>query len=154
MRINKNTLIPYISIFISVIFYYAEMAHQFFFKIFPHATNTIALFEHIKTISHYYLVYLIVIVPIFILLNGKINLLYKCLFYFAFPYLLSLFAWYAHIYIYLPKNPNLGSGTLLGEFGYITVTIYIIYGSFLIPLIAVLCEIFIRLLCRYLGREP
>ncbi|HEK1096511.1 TPA: type VI secretion system tube protein Hcp [Proteus mirabilis] len=46
----------------------------------------------------------------------------------------------------------LGSGTLLGEFGYITVTIYIIYGSFLIPLIACLCEIFIRLLYRYLYR--
>ncbi len=60
----------------------------------------------------------------------------KCLFYFVFPYFLSLFAWYTHIYFDLPKNSNLGSGTLLGEFGYITVTIYIIYGSFLIPLIA------------------
>lgn len=152
MRINKNSLIPYISIFISVFFYYAEMAHQLFFNIFSHATNTIVLFEHINIISHYYLVYLIVITPIFVFFNGKMNLLYKCLFYFIFPYFLSLFAWYTHIYFYLPQNSNLGNGTLLGEFGYITVTIYIIYGSFLIPLVACLCEIFIRLLYRYLYR--
>lgn len=99
-----------------------------------------------------YLVYLIVIAPIFVFFNGKMNLLYKCLFYFIFPYFLSLFAWYTHIYFYLPQNSNLGNGTLLGEFGYITVTIYIIYGSFLIPLVACLCEIFIRLLYRYLYR--
>lgn len=152
MRINKNSLIPYISIFISVLFYYAEMAHQLFFNIFSHATNAIALLDHINIISHYYLVYLIVITPVFVFLNGKMNLLYKCVFYFIFPYFLSLFAWYTHIYFDLPKNSNLGSGTLLGEFGYITVTIYIIYGSFLIPLIACLCEIFIRLLYRYLYR--
>lgn len=108
--------------------------------------------DHINIISHYYLVYLIVITPVFVFLNGKMNSLYKCLFYFVFPYFLSLFAWYTHIYFDLPKNSNLGSGTLLGEFGYITVTIYIIYGSFLIPLIACLCEIFIRLLYRYLYR--
>lgn len=100
----------------------------------------------------HYIVYLIVITPVFVFLNGKMNSLYKCLFYFIFPYFLSLFAWYTHIYFDLPKNSNLGSGTLLGEFGYITVTIYIIYGSFLIPLIACLCEIFIRLLYRYLYR--
>lgn len=93
MRINKNSLIPYISIFISVLFYYAEMAHQLFFNIFSHATNAIALFGHINIISHYYLVYLIVITPVFVFLNGKMNSLYKCLFYFIFPYFLSLFAW-------------------------------------------------------------
>ncbi|MDF7455698.1 hypothetical protein NFF68_18375, partial [Proteus mirabilis] len=70
MRINKNSLIPYISIFISVLFYYAEMAHQLFFNIFSHATNAIALFGHINIISHYYLVYLIVITPVFVFLNG------------------------------------------------------------------------------------
>ncbi len=68
MRINKNSLIPYISIFISVLFYYAEMAHQLFFNIFSHATNTIALFEHINIISHYYLVYLIVITPVLLVI--------------------------------------------------------------------------------------
>lgn len=76
MRINKNSLIPYISIFISVLFYYAEMAHQLFFNIFSHATNAIALFDHINIISHYYLVYLIVITPVFVFLNGKMNSLY------------------------------------------------------------------------------
>lgn len=33
------------------------------------------------------------------------------LFYFIFPYFLSLFAWYTHIYFDLPKNSNLGSST-------------------------------------------
>lgn len=155
MHINRNNIIPYISIFLSVFFYYAEMARQFFFKIFSNGTNAIQIFEHTNMLSFYYFAYLIAITPLFIFnVKDKISVFHKYLFYFVFPYFLSIIAWFLHVYLNAPLNTYFGRGTELGIFGYITITIYIIYGSFLIPIIAVITNIIIYIFMKIKNKNP
>ena len=69
----KNSVILCLSLFISIIFYYLEMVHEYFFKIYSHALNKIPVFECNAWISLVFLFYFI----LFYCFDWSVNFLEK-----------------------------------------------------------------------------
>lgn len=138
------TKISYISLSLAILFYYLEMVYEFFFRLYPKAMNTVPIFQHQNLLSLIFVVYLLSIAPLFFFyIKNKMNNGYRFLFYVALPYILSVITWYINIYI---ANPNQFSsnGSIIGIFGHIFMTSYIIHGIFLIPIVAYVVDLLLR----------
>lgn len=138
------TKISYISLSLGILFYYLEMVHEFFFRLYPKAMNTVPIFQHQILLSIIFAIYLLSIAPLFFLyIKNKMNNGYRFLFYIVLPYILSVITWYINIYIASPNQfSSIGSTT--GVFGHIFMTSYVIHGVFLIPIVAYLADFSLR----------
>lgn len=91
------TKISYISLSLGILFYYLEMVHEFFFRLYPKAINTVPIFQHQTLLSLIFAIYLLSIAPLFFLfIKNKMNNGYRFLFYIVLPYILSVIAWYSN----------------------------------------------------------
>lgn len=137
-------MLTHISISLAILFYYLEMVHEFFFRLYPKAMNTAPIFQHQTLLSIIFAIYLLSIAPLFFLcIRNKINNGYRFLFFIALPYILSVITWYFNIYI---SNPNhySSSGSITGVFGHMFMTSYVIHGVFLIPIVAYAADFSLR----------
>lgn len=138
------TKISYISLSLGILFYYLEMVHEFFFRLYPKAMNTVPIFQHQTLLSIIFAIYLLSIAPLFFLcIKNKINNGYRFLFFIALPYILSVITWYFNIYI---SNPNhySSSGSITGVFGHMFMASYVIHGVFFIPIVAYAADFLLR----------
>ncbi len=134
------TKISYISLSLGILFYYLEMVHEFFFRLYPKAMNTVPIFQHQILLSLIFAIYLLSIAPLFFLcIKNKINNGYRFLFYIVLPYILSVIAWYI-------TNPSQYSsnGSTTGILGHMFMTSYVIHGVFLIPIVAYAADFLLR----------
>lgn len=139
-----STKISYISLFLGILFYYLEMAHEFFFRLYPKAINTVPIFQHQTLLSLIFAIYLLSIAPLFFLcIKNKINNGYRFLFYIVLPYILSVIAWYINIYITNPSQYS-SNGSTTGILGHMFMTSYVIHGVFLIPIVAYATDFLLR----------
>lgn len=133
------TKISYSSLCLGVLFYYLEMVHEFFFRLYVQGMNREPVYQHQTVLSLVFLGYLLCLVPIFFFcLRQYINNYYRFLFYVFFPYLLSIVTWYFNIYIsYDAKSLKyLGYGSKTGLWGEVLIIPYVLHGVFLIPIVA------------------
>ncbi len=138
------TKISYISLSLSILFYYLEMVHEFFFRLYPKAMNTVPIFQHQKLLSLIFTIYLLSIAPLFFFcIKNKMNNGYRFLFYIVLPYILSVIAWYINIYIANPSQYS-SNGSTTGVFAHIFMTSYVIHGVFLIPIVAYAADFLLR----------
>ncbi|AWS50261.1 sodium:solute symporter [Providencia rettgeri] len=137
-------MLTHISISLAILFYYLEMVHEFFFRLYPKAMNTAPIFQHQTLLSIIFAIYLLSIAPLFFLcIKNKINNGYRFLFFIALPYILSVITWYFNIYI---SNPNhySSSGSITGVFGHMFMASYVIHGVFFIPIVAYVADFSLR----------
>lgn len=137
-------MLTHISISLAILFYYLEMVHEFFFRLYPKAMNTAPIFQHQTLLSIIFTIYLLFIAPLFFLcIKNKINNGYRFLFFIALPYILSVITWYFNIYI---SNPNhySSSGSITGVFGHMFMASYVIHGVFFIPIVAYVADFSLR----------
>lgn len=137
-------MLTHISISLAILFYYLEMVHEFFFRLYPKAMNTAPIFQHQTLLSIIFAIYLLSIAPLFFLcIKNKINNGYRFLFFIALPYILSVITWYFNIYI---SNPNhySSSGSITGVFGHMFMASYVIHGVFFIPIVAYVADFLLR----------
>lgn len=139
-----STKISYISLFLGILFYYLEMVHEFFFRLYPKAINTVPIFQHQTLLSLIFAIYLLSIASLFFLcIKNKINNGYRFLFYIVLPYILSVIAWYINIYITNPSQYS-SNGSTTGILGHMFMTSYVIHGVFLIPIVAYATDFLLR----------
>lgn len=137
-------MLTHISISLAILFYYLEIVHEFFFRLYPKAMNTAPIFQHQTLLSIIFAIYLLSIAPLFFLcIKNKINNGYRFLFFIALPYILSVITWYFNIYI---SNPNhySSSGSITGVFGHMFMASYVIHGVFFIPIVAYVADFSLR----------
>lgn len=138
------TKISYISLSLGILFYYLEMVHEFFFRVYPNAMNTVPIFQHQTLLSLIFAIYLLSIAPLFFLcIKNKINNGYRFLFYIVLPYILLVITWYINIYITNPNHYS-SSGSITGVFGHMFMTSYIMHGVFLIPIVTYTADFSLR----------
>lgn len=138
------TKISYISLSLGILFYYLEMVHEFFFRLYPKAMNTVPIFQHQTLLSIIFAIYLLSIAPLFFLcIKNKINNNYRFLFYIVLPYILSVIAWYINIYITNPSQYS-SHGSTTGALGHMFMTSYVIHGVFFIPIVAYAADFLLR----------
>lgn len=138
------TKISYISLSLGILFYYLEMVHEFFFRLYPKAINTVPIFQHQKLLSLIFAIYLLSIAPLFFFyIKNKMNNGYRFLFYIVLPYILSVIAWYINIYITNPSQYS-SNGSTTGVLGHMFMTSYVIHGVFLIPIVAYVTDLSLR----------
>ncbi len=136
--------ISYISLSLGILFYYLEMVHEFFFRLYPKAMNTVPIFQHQALLSLIFVIYLLSIAPLFFFyIKNKMNNGYRFLFYIVFPYILSVIAWYINIYITNPSQYS-SNGSTTGVLGHMFMTSYVIHGVFLIPIVAYAADFSLR----------
>ncbi len=136
--------ISYISLCLSVLFYYLEMVHEFFFRLYPRAINTVPFFQYQTLLSIVFAIYLLSIAPLFFFcIKNKMNNRYRLLFYIVLPYILSVITWYINIYIDIPTH-YFKNGSITGVLSHMFMTSYIIHGVFLIPIVAYIADFLLR----------
>lgn len=137
-------MLTHISISLAILFYYLEMVHEFFFRLYPKAMNTAPIFQHQTLLSIIFAIYLLSIAPLFFLcIKNKINNGYRFLFFIALPYILSVITWYFNIYIFNPNHYS-SSGSITEVLGHMLMASYVIHGVFFIPIVAYAADFLLR----------
>jgi len=141
VRIKNRFLILFLSLSLSVAFFYLETVHEYFFKFYPHAINSKLAIEYQKTFSLALFIYLIAFLFFVIYASQKelkINKKYRLVAYILVPYLINISVW--GINEFQPNRYTLTSKMLSDLF----ITSYIIHFIFLIPIVAYLADYVIR----------
>lgn len=137
-------MLTHISISLAILFYYLEMVHEFFFRLYSKAMNTAPIFQHQTLLSIIFAIYLLSIAPLFFLcIKNKINNGYRFLFFIALPYILSVITWYFNIYIFNPNHYS-SSGSITEVLGHMLMASYVIHGVFFIPIVAYAADFLLR----------
>lgn len=136
MLIKSNFFITLISLFISIIFFYLEKVHEFFFKLYPHSVNSKIVIEIQKSLSYSFSLYLIALALIMPLFFKKINInmLHRFIIYFLIPYIINLIVWYFNGY---QTNIYKYNSVMISDFFF---TSYVIHFIFIIPIVAYLLD--------------
>ena len=73
MLIKSSFFITLISLFISIVVFYLETVHEFFFKLYPYSVNSKIVIEIQKILSYSFFSYLIPLALITLFFIKKIN---------------------------------------------------------------------------------
>lgn len=145
----KNSVILCLSLFISIIFYYLEMVHEYFFKIYSHALNKIPVFECNAWISLVFLFYFIVLIGVLIFWR-KIVVTRRVRFYvyIIIPYVICLIAWYLTNYQMRKIHYRFPEDGIVPVTDFLIIS-YLMHGIFFIPLVAYTCDFLLSfMLCK------
>lgn len=136
----KNSVILCLSLFISIIFYYLEMVHEYFFKIYSHALNKTPVFECNAWISLVFLFYFIVLIGVLIFWR-KIVVTRRVRFYvyIIIPYVICLIAWYLTNYQMRKIHYRFPEDGIVPVTDFLIIS-YLMHGIFFIPLVAYTCD--------------
>ncbi|GHC05780.1 hypothetical protein GCM10007290_38330 [Providencia stuartii] len=134
----KAACISYASICIAVIFYFLEIGYQLFFTLYKPGSNFgYLLFAYHKSMSFYFLGYLVILAPIFILhLKNNLNFIYRVLIYFIIPSIFSMVLWYFNVYLQLPITINRLVNSRLDAIIYFISQSYLVGMTFIITIVA------------------
>lgn len=135
--------ISYFSLLFSVLFFYLELVHEYFFRFYPVSVNSNLIIPSIKSISYFLFVYLAFLCA-FIVFSSKKSLMiskrYRLTIYFLIPYWINIVVWFSSGNI---MNSSMRFSVVFSD---IFITSYIIQFVFLITLIAYLIDYLLRLI--------
>lgn len=151
----NNTIILYLSLFISIVFYYLEMVHEYFFKIYPHTLNKVPVFECNAWISFVFLFYFILSIGVSIFRGGTVvNRTVRFYVYIIIPYIISLIAWYLTNYQTRKIHYRFPEDGIVPVTDFLIIS-YLMHGIFFVPLVAYTCDFLLSfLLCRNKKTPP
>ncbi len=134
----KEAWISYASICIGVIFYFLEVGHQLFFTLYKPGSNfDYLLFDYHKSMSLYFLGYLAILAPIFILyLKNNLNFICRVIIYFIIPSIFAMILWYFTVHLQLPLTINKLVNSKLDAIIYFISQSYLVGMTFFITIIA------------------
>ncbi len=134
--IKSNFLITLISLFISIVCFYLETVHEYFFKLYPHSVDSKIVIEIQKLLAlsfFSYLIALALIMPFFIK-KISFNKKNRFILYFLIPYLINMIVWYFNGYQTINYKYN---SVMISDFFF---TSYILHFVFIIPIIAYILD--------------
>ncbi len=135
--------ISYASLFFSVLFFYLELVHEYFFRFYPVSVNSSLIMPSIKLISYSLFIYFVLLCFFIVFLSKKslmISKRYRLTVYFLIPYWINIVVWLSS------DNVINGSMKLSVIFSATFITSYIIQFVFLVTLIAYLVDYLLRLI--------
>lgn len=136
MLIKSSFFITLISLFISVVVFYLETVHEFFFKLYPHSVNAKIVIEIQKILSYSFFSYLIALALITLFFIKKINFnkKFRFIIYLLIPYIINMIVWYFNGYQVINYKYT---SVMVTDFLFIS---YIIHFIFIIPIIAYILD--------------
>lgn len=141
MLIKNKFLILFLSLSLSVAFFYLETVHEYFFKFYPHTINSKLVIEYQKTLSLALSIYLIALFAFVIYASRKdlkINKTYRLGAYILIPYLINISVWgFSEFQTIKYRQVSVMISDLL-------IVSYVIHFVFLIPIMAYLADYMIR----------
>lgn len=135
--------ISYFSLLFSVLFFYLELVHEYFFRFYPVSVNSNLIIPSIKSISYSLFVYLAFLCVFIVFLSKKsfiISKRYRLTIYFLIPYWINIVVWFSSGNI---MNSSMRFSVVFSD---IFITSYIIQFVFLVTLIAYLVDYLFRLI--------
>lgn len=134
--IKSNFFISLISLFISIVLFYLETVHEYFFKLYPHSVNSKIVIEIQKLLSYSFFCYLILLTlaTTFFIKNVKFNKKHRFILYFVIPYIINIIVWYFNGYQAINYRNN---SVMISDFLF---TSYILHFVFVIPIIAYILD--------------
>ncbi|AZG99024.1 sodium:solute symporter [Proteus mirabilis] len=136
MLIKSSFFITLISLFISIVVFYLETVHEFFFKLYPHSVNAKIVIEIQKILSYSFFSYLIALALITLFFIKKINFnkKFRFIIYLLIPYIINMIVWYFNGYQVINYKYT---SVMVTDFLFIS---YIIHFIFIIPIIAYILD--------------
>lgn len=135
---NHNALISCLSLCFGIICYYLQAVQQIFFPFYREGANTyLLLLAYYKSMSLYLLGYWLFLIPVFYFyLKKSLNHFHRYLLYFLIPGLFSILLWFIEL---LPRSHQI-EGLIIEIIVADILFAYIIGGTFIIALVAVMCD--------------
>ncbi len=132
MLIKSSFFITLISLFISIVVFYLETVHEFFFKLYPYSVNSKIVIEIQKILSYSFFSYLIALALITLFFIKKINFdkKFRFIIYLLIPYIINMIVWYFNGYQVINYKYT---SVMVTDFLFIS---YVIHFIFIIPIIA------------------
>lgn len=156
MPIKNKPLIIYVSFSISVVFYYLEMVHAFFFRIYSHGMNSTQIVNN-NTLLSLIFFFSAFVVGAIIIYRQKMGVSHRfsMMIYLVYPYITSVVAWYFFDY-YGTEKPHYRTirekSQNMGDF---FIFSFLAHGIFFIPLVAYTCDFLLSFLfCRNKKTPP
>ncbi len=136
MLIKSSFFITLISLFISIVVFYLETVHEFFFKLYPYSVNSIIVIEIQKILSYSFFSYLIALALITLFFIKKINFdkKFRFIIYLLIPYIINMIVWYFNGYQVINYKYT---SVMVTDFLFIS---YVIHFIFIIPIIAYILD--------------
>lgn len=136
MLIKSSFFITLISLFISIVVFYLETVHEFFFKLYPHSVNAKIVIEIQKILSYSFFSYLIALALItpFFIKKINFNKKFRFIIYLLIPYIINMIVWYFNGYQVINYKYT---SVMVTDFLFIS---YIIHFIFIIPIIAYILD--------------
>ena len=155
MHIKNKSFVVYLSFSISVMFYYLEMVHAFFFRIYSHGVNNAPIVKSNTLVSLIFFSFIFVIGAVIIYRQQtKVSKRFRMIVYLIFPYITSVVVWYFFDY-YGTETHNQSvreKSQIIGDFFILS---FIVHGIFFIPLVAYTCDFLLSFLfCRNKKTPP
>lgn len=136
MLIKSSFFITLISLFISIVVFYLETVHEFFFKLYPYSVNAKIVIEIQKILSYSFFSYLIALALITLFFIKKINFdkKFRFIIYLLIPYIINMIVWYFNGYQVINYKYT---SVMVTDFLFIS---YVIHFIFIIPIIAYILD--------------
>ncbi|ARX34310.1 sodium:solute symporter [Proteus mirabilis] len=136
MLIKSSFFITLISLFISIVVFYLETVHEFFFKLYPYSVNSKIVIEIQKILSYSFFSYLIALALITLFFIKKINFdkKFRFIIYLLIPYIINMIVWYFNGYQVINYKYT---SVMVTDFLFIS---YVIHFIFIIPIIAYILD--------------
>lgn len=140
MLIKNKSLVVYLSFSISVIFYYLEMVHAFFFRIYSHGVNNVPIIKSNILVSLIFFSFAFVLGAVIIYRQKtEVSKRFRAIAYLVFPYITSVVVWYffdyygteTHYQSVREKSQSIGDFFIFS---------FVAHGIFFIPLVAYTCD--------------
>ncbi len=134
--IKSSFFITLISLFISIVVFYLETVHEFFFKLYPYSVNSKIVIEIQKILSYSFFSYLIALALITLFFIKKINFdkKFRFIIYLLIPYIINMIVWYFNGYQVINYKYT---SVMVTDFLFIS---YVIHFIFIIPIIAYILD--------------
>ncbi|MBC4010519.1 hypothetical protein H8R13_01995 [Morganella morganii] len=155
MLIKNKLLVVYLSFSISVIFYYLEMVHAFFFRIYSHGVNNVPIIKSNILASWIFFSFTFVLGTVIIhRKQTEVSKRFRAIVYLVFPYIISVVVWYffdshgteTHYQSVREKSQSIGDFFIFS---------FIAHGIFFIPLVAYTCDFLLSFMfCRNKKTPP
>ena len=136
MLIKSSFFITLISLFISIVVFYLETVHEFFFKLYPYSVNSKIDIEIQKILSYSFFSYLIALALITLFFIKKINFdkKFRFIIYLLIPYIINMIVWYFNGYQVINYKYT---SVMVTDFLFIS---YVIHFIFIITIIAYILD--------------
>lgn len=146
MLIKNRAIILFFSLSLSVMFFYLETVHEYFFKWYSRAINIVPIIEKQKTLSFLFVIYLL-IVGVFLLYRRKsdINKVLRVYIYLLLPYLVSTIAWCFIDYSNNKTHHKMADRKIVTTSDLLILS-YILHFVFIIPIISYPIDYILRMI--------